>query len=93
MTAEHTVLIDPLDHPELLSMVLAELLQNAVQEILLRSASHSLVMLQSARDVRSDGRYYTHLELQVRRERAGVKNVSKTFGLMLAVKEEPTLEL
>lgn len=77
----------PLAHPALLHAALRDWLQQGIDMILETSGSQSLIMLQSAHEETSDGRYFTHYELQVNLALEGGSPVEKTFGLVLAVRE------
>lgn len=87
-TEDASILLSPLDHPQLLSTVLGAWLQKGLREILRASGSHSLIMLQCARVETSDGRYSLHYELQVAEETGEAKRELRTFGVQLVVKEE-----
>lgn len=87
-TVEDGILLDPLAHPELLSALMRISLQETLELIFSGSTSHTLLVLQSAREERKDGKFCTHWELQVEKVLGeGVKEI-KTFGLMLNVKME-----
>nr|QJB20728.1 MAG: hypothetical protein [Microvirus sp.] len=77
---------NPLAHPALLHGALRDWLQAGIDMILEASTSQSLIMLQSAHEETSDGRYFTHYELQVSEASAKGENAIKTFGLVLGVR-------